>query len=559
VFFWLGTLTRLLRACDRATDSLSAAAEEDGTYTVTYCGTVSCEYFLAIRIDGEHIHESPFLIFIDHTGPAPAAPPVPSPRALSGRGHARHGPRDVPRGGAAQRGRRAALLPLRERDRLPALRLRLLRQPLHGAPRPRRRARAPPRACVCAWLCASLTCGGRRKVGGDVFFAELKGLKDVAVDILDHQDGHYTCTYTAIWSGEYQLHVSLDSIEIAGSPWTVTSHVGALDAVSCYIHGAGISAGIAGVEMDLHVQAKDRFENNRPEEDEVQVYISGPEKVTIKRRYLGDGQYDFFWTGNKTGVYDVDVVCQGLSLGTAPYTVTVGSGEVYPVNCIAFGDGIKKGKAGETCTFVIQSRDMFGNDRTRGGDRYRISIDGPASVEARVKDNENGKYTCQFTTMVKGAYWLYITLGKEDISGSPFLCEVSPAEVDVATSKAEGMGLLVVGTFKTSTFKIYSYDKYGNELDAGGDPWEVSIIGSEMPETTILDNNDGTYTVTYMTQSRGNLNVYIGIKGFELRDCPFDVFSDTKIRRKLAIEKQQCVPLPCEAALCPASARSRAR
>ena len=40
-------------------------------------------------------------------------------------------------------------------------------------------------------------------------------------------------------------------------------------------------------------------------------------------RYLGDGQYDFYWTGNKTGVYDVDVVCLGKSIGTAPYTVTL--------------------------------------------------------------------------------------------------------------------------------------------------------------------------------------------------------------------------------------------
>jgi len=457
--------------------------EDDGTYTVTYCGTVCLEYFLAIRIGADHIHESPFLIFIDHTDTDPAFC----------RAEGRHNEGDG----------------------------------LHFC-----NAGSETGFQLFAYDCY----GNRCTVGGDQFFAELKGLKDVAVDILDHQDGHYTCTYTAIWSGEYQLHVSLDSIEIAGSAWTIRSHVGDLDALSCYIHGSGISAGVAGIQMDFHCQAKDKFENNRPEEDDVQVYISGPEKVTILRRYLGDGQYDFYWTGNKTGVYDVDVVCLGKSIGTAPYTVTVGSGEVYAVNCIAFGEGIKKGKAGETCTFSVQSKDMFGNDRTRGGDRYTVSIEGPAPVEARQKDNDNGRYTCSFTTMVKGHYWISIQLDREDISGSPFLAEISPADVDVGTSKAHGMGLLVVGTFKPSSFTIESYDKYGNRLETGGDRWDCNMLGAEMPEVTIHDNNDGSYTCSYMTQSRGTLNVFIGIRGFEMRDCPFEVISDTKIRRKKAEE-----------------------
>jgi hypothetical protein len=72
---------------------------------------------------------------------------------------------------------------------------------------------------------------------------------------------------------------------------------------------------------------------------------------------------------------------------------------------------------------------------------------------------------------------------------------------------AEGMGILAVQTYKKSTFVIHSYDKYGNHLDKGGDPWEVSIIGAEVPDTKIEDNQDGTYTVSYQTQSKCNLQV----------------------------------------------------
>lgn len=56
---------------------------------------------------------------------------------------------------------------------------------------------------------------------------------------------------------------------------------------------------------------------------------------------------------------------------------------------------------------------------------------------------------------------------------------------------AEGMGLLAVktGTEEDETsFTIYSVDRFGNKLDRGGDPWEVSFIGSETIEPKIEDN-----------------------------------------------------------------------
>ncbi len=37
-------------------------------YVRTYEATIMGDYFLALKVDGEHIHESPFLVFIDHTG-----------------------------------------------------------------------------------------------------------------------------------------------------------------------------------------------------------------------------------------------------------------------------------------------------------------------------------------------------------------------------------------------------------------------------------------------------------------------------------------------------------
>ena len=467
---------------------------DDGTYTVTYEATRSCEYFFAVRVQtivpptNDHIHESPFLIFIDHTDTDP----------LKCKADGRH-----PRGDG-------------------------LKDCSAGEE-------------TGFQVFAHDRYDNKCTVGGDQFYAVLKGSKDIPVEILDHQDGHFTCTYTAIWAGDYALHVTLDGTDIQGSPWTIHAIVAELDPSSCYIHGSGIYSGVAGVESEFHIQAKDKFENIRPDEDPIEVKIAGPEKVTILRRYLGDGQYDFYWTANLTGLYEVDIFSSGLvkgsSLGTAPYYVNVGSGPVYPINCIASGEGLSAGECGIPNIFVVQSKDKFGNNRSSGGDQYLVSVSGPAACDAKLRDQDTGRYTVSFTTFIKGSYWISITLEGEEISGSPYLCDIKPSYIDVGTSKATGMGLLAVGTFRDSTFIIHAYDKFGNHLDTGGDPWQVSIVGSEMPEVSIADNQDGTYTCNYSTTIKGNLQVFVGIKGRELPDCPFEVVSDVKVRRKAAQEK----------------------
>ncbi|EKX53340.1 hypothetical protein GUITHDRAFT_64440, partial [Guillardia theta CCMP2712] len=238
--------------------SLSIACEvadhEDGTYTVTYAAKRSSEYFLAVRVDGEHIHESPFLIFVDHT--------VTDASQCMAEGKHEHG------------------------DGL--------------------------KYCSVGdetgfQIFAFDTFGNRCTVGGDSFYAVLKGEKDVNVEILDHQDGHYTCSYTALWSGQYQLHVTLNGQDIQGSPWGIEAIGAEIHPPSCYIHGPGIYA-----------------------------------------------------------------------------------------------------------------TDMFGNARTHGGDKYSLSISGPTVCEAKVRDQENGRYTVTWSTLIKGSYWIQITLNGEEISGSPY-------------------------------------------------------------------------------------------------------------------------------------------
>ncbi len=77
-------------------------------------------------------------------------------------------------------------------------------------------------------------------------------------------------------------------------------------------------------------------------------------------------------------------------------------------------------------------------------------------------------------------------------------------------------------------------NRYGNRLDKGEDQWEVSILGSEIPAIQLTDNNNGSYSVTYQTTVRGRLQVYISLNGRDMPESPYEVVSDTKVRRGLA-------------------------
>ena len=55
-----------------------------------------------------------------------------------------------------------------------------------------------------------------------------------------------------------------------------------------------------------------------------------------------------------------------------------------------------------------------------------------------------------------------------------------------------------------------------------------------MPATQLTDNGDGSYTVAYQTTVRGRLQVYVSLNGRDMPDSPFEVVSDTKVRRGLA-------------------------
>jgi len=70
--------------------------------------------------------------------------------------------------------------------------------------------------------------------------------------------------------------------------------------------------------------------------------------------------------------------------------------------------------------FTIQSVDLYGNEKSTGGDVWTVKLTGPGDVEPSVQDNEDGTYTISYETSVRAIYKLHVTLDEKSITDSPF-------------------------------------------------------------------------------------------------------------------------------------------
>jgi len=110
----------------------------------------------------------------------------------------------------------------------------------------------------------------------------------------------------------------------------------------------------------------------------------------------------------------------------------------------------------------------------------------------------------------------------EHIRDSPKPVKIK-AGTDASKTTAEGPGLRdgIKDTFPAE-FTVTARDRFGNPINEGGDPFEVSVIdpeGRPVP-AEINDNGDGTYSVVYHPDKPGVHTVDVTLDGDHIKDCP---------------------------------------
>ncbi|KAH9133873.1 hypothetical protein LEN26_006954, partial [Aphanomyces euteiches] len=180
----------------------------------------------------------------------------------------------------------------------------------------------------------------------------------------------------------------------------------------------------------------------------------------------------------------------------SPFVLNVVPGATdYPYTT-AYGPGVNGSTAGNVATFVIQSKDQIGNNKTVAGDVYDVQLVGTVGTTAKLSPFKppeylgQGQYLVSYKATISGTYQISIQVGGTDIycglgvsnKCSPFTVVVTSGKTVAYTSKAIGFAApqmdslaeMIAG--QASNFTIQAMDTYSNKREVGGDIFDTRVV-----------------------------------------------------------------------------------
>jgi len=205
----------------------------------------------------------------------------------------------------------------------------------------------------------------------------------------------------------------------------------------------------------------------------------------------------------------------------SPYHLLIEQGNAG--NSYAEGPGLEGGQQGKEGVFTIHSVGPDGKPVRDGGDPFKVDVHGPhGSVKPHVHDNNDGTYTVKYTPDGYGDHKIDVTLHDEPIKDAPFHVKIKAAP-NSGNSFAEGPGLHEAWDNEPAVFTIHAIDNDGKPRDEGGDPFTVKIDGPGPVPVDVVDNQDGTYGVTYRPDKPGDYTIHVDLEGKPIKSAPFHV------------------------------------
>ena len=193
-------------------------------------------------------------------------------------------------------------------------------------------------------------------------------------------------------------------------------------------------------------------------------------------------------------------------------------GTVSLWDCVAEGQGLKKGMVSVRLAFTVKTNDVrCTQDKTISSPTPTTFIvkisSSQGSVDPEIQFSKDGIYTVSFVPTHQGDHKISATLEDQEIPGFPFI-----AKVKDCTMTGNGLTKGIVGL--TSAFKICFY---GPENENVYDPTAVLSVKLRSSEgnlhPTIQDNTDGTYSVSFVPTHPGDHYISVTVDGQRIPSC----------------------------------------
>ena len=400
--------------------------------------------------------------------------------------------------------------------------------------------------------------------------------------------GHYDLQYNVTRSGTYELLVGAlgtdgvvnASLQVQGSPATLVVRPGPVCARRSKVFGPTVAnGGLDGHAMDadepssaatvwtsgavaagggaegvwhegagrpvrLWVEARDCHDNAhetaiQPTPFSIRVIkrgsgiLASPYAIVKAGSRGGTGAYTADFVLPHTGEYLVKVVAEvadgegeGGELLGSPYPLKIIAGPTSAFKSTATGPGLSSlaARVGSLQFVHITARDMYGNPRSHGGDRFAMTLDGPNGtrvVGSSMVDYANGTFVGSYLATVAGNYSVHVQRADAagtfwDISGSPFRVLIASGVTNPFVSRLVGPHEAIAG--EQSGFTLMSRDEFGNS-PIGGElhRFDVAVVprltGMPRPVARVHDAGRGNYTVLHVFTQAGEYSMRTTLQG----------------------------------------------
>ncbi|KAK1901828.1 hypothetical protein KUDE01_004793, partial [Dissostichus eleginoides] len=334
-------------------------------------------------------------------------------------------------------------------------------------------------------------------------------------DIIDNYDYSQTVKYTPVQQGEQKIVVTYGGDPISKSPFTV-GVAAPLDLSKVTVDNLEGRAEV-DQEQQFMVDTKGAGGQGR-----LEVTVLSPSQRTVKCKMEPQpSKADVSvvrYTPTEEGVHAVNVSYDGHPVPGSP----------FPVEAQLPPDPSKGGLVGNPAEFSIDTKGA-------GTGGLGLTVEGPTEAKIECSDNGDGTCSVSYLPTEPGDYLVNILFEEVHIPGSPFKADVQ-MPFDPSKVVASGSGLKRAKVGETSVVNVDCSRAGAGQLslEAALDTPPTSPTGSAprtgvKAKTEVLDNKDGTYTVTYVPLSAGMYTLLLKYGGKAVPGFPAKVTADPAV------------------------------
>ncbi|KAI1892165.1 hypothetical protein AGOR_G00130460 [Albula goreensis] len=326
--------------------------------------------------------------------------------------------------------------------------------------------------------------------------------------IQDNRDGIYQVEYTPYEEGVHNVVVTYDGVPVPSSPFRVPVTEGC-DPARVRVHGPGLESGITNKPNKFTVETRGAGTGG------LGLAVEGPSEAKMSCVDNKDGSCTVEYIPFQPGTYNLNITYGGQPVTGSPFSVPVyDMVDSSKVRCE--GPGLGPGvRANVPQNFTVDA------SKSGGVAPLQVEVKGPKGVQEPVEvvDAGDQTHTVRYMPPREGPYSISVKYADEEVPHSPYSVKVLPT-YDASKVRASGPGL-EPGGVPASLPITFTVDT----TDAGEALLGVQITDPQdkPKKADILDNQDGTYLISYMLDTPGFYNIAVKYGGDDTPNSPFRV------------------------------------